>query len=120
MKPYKGYVGSIEYSVEDKCFHGSLVGIQDVVTFESDMIEGLQQAFEASVDDYLEWCAELGQSPKKPKSGKLAVRLAPEIHEMVSTAAVSEAKSVNQWISDTLADAAEKQLQDNSIKIKIR
>jgi len=68
----------------------------------------------------LEACDQWGQEPQKPKSGKLAVRITPEIHEMVATAATNDAKSINQWIADVLKEAAEKRLADNSIKIRIR
>lgn len=119
-KPYKGYIPEIWYEPDDKCFHAVAQGIKNIIHAESETIEGLQTAFAESVDCYLEICTEKGFTAQKPKSGKLAVRLAPEIHEMVSVAAVADAKSINQWISDILADAAEKRLQDNSIKIKTR
>ena len=120
MRPYKGYVGTVEYSADDRCFHGTLLGIRDFVTYESGLIEGLQKAFEDSVDDYLEACKQFGREPQKPKSGKLAVRLAPEVHEMVATAAVADAKSINQWIADVLEDAATRRIEEGSTKIRIR
>ncbi len=119
IRPYKGYVPEIWYEPDDKAFHAMAQGIRSTIHAEAAQFEDVQREFEISVDTYLEACLEWNIEPQKPKSGKLAVRLAPEIHEMVSTAAVSDAKSVNQWISDTLAEAAEKRLRNNSIKIKI-
>lgn len=120
IKSYKGYTPEFWYEPADEAFHGWIQGIKNVVHFEADKIENVQKEFEASVDDYLEACKEWRQEPQKPKSGKIAVRLAPEVHEMVATAATNEAKSVNQWIAETLKEAAEKRLSDKSIKIKVR
>ena len=57
---YKSYTGSIETSVEDGVLHGSVLDIKDVITFEGTTIEELKQAFQDSVDDYLEFCQEMG------------------------------------------------------------
>jgi predicted HicB family RNase H-like nuclease len=118
MKPYKGYVGSIAFDDEDMVFHGRVLGLRDVVTFEADSAEGLVSAFHESVDDYLAFCTERGTDPQKPYSGKLALRTTPEIHALLSRAASSDGKSVNQWISDTLADVARKRVEQGSTKIQ--
>lgn len=120
MRSYKGYYPSIWYEEDDKSFHGLVEGIRDTVHFEAESAAELEQAFRDSVDEYVEWCRKLGRKPEKPYSGKIALRLAPEIHEMVSEAAVSEAKSINQWIADTLKEAAEKQIESGSTRIRIR
>jgi len=120
IQSYKGYVPEIWYEPDDHAFHAVAQGIRSVIHAEADTLELIQKEFELSVDTYLEVCAEDGIEPDKPKSGKLAVRLAPEIHEMVSVAATSDAKSVNQWITDTLKEAAEKRLAEGSIKIRIK
>jgi len=120
MKPYKGYAGSIEFDDEDMVFHGRVLGLRDVVTFEADTAEGLVSAFHESVDDYLAFCAENGVDPQKPYSGKLALRTTPEIHALLSMAASSDGKSVNQWVSDTLADVARKRVGESSTKVRGR
>ncbi len=118
MKPYKGYVGSIAFDDEDMVFHGRVLGLRDVVTFEAGSAEELVSAFHESVDDYLAFCEERGIDPQKPYSGKLALRTTPEIHALLSQAASSDGKSVNQWISDTLAEVARKRVQLGSTKIQ--
>lgn len=114
MKAYKGYVGTIEFDEDDLVFHGRLAGIRDIVTFEADTARDLVQAFHDSVDDYLEFCAERDHSPQKPFSGKLLLRLSPDLHGRVTSAAARRASSVNQWIADTLAEAAERELDGDS------
>ena len=65
---YKGYVGVAHYESGMEAFRGELVHIKDVVTFEGASVDELREAFEASVDEYLTFCEELGQKPNKPYS----------------------------------------------------
>jgi len=58
---YKGYIGSIKYSSEDKCFFGKLEMIDDLVTFEATTALELEEIFHAVVEDYLETCKALGR-----------------------------------------------------------
>jgi predicted HicB family RNase H-like nuclease len=105
---YKGYAARIEYSDEDECFIGHIAGIQDVVGFHGDSVAALREAFEEAVNDYLETCEKLNRPPQKPYSGNLMLRVPPEIHAAVATAAEVSGKSINQWAADTF-DRAVKQ-----------
>ncbi len=104
---YKGYAGKIEYSDEDKSFIGHIAGIRDIVGFHGDSVTELQAAFEEAVDDYLETCAMLNRSPQKPYSGKLMLRLPPEIHAAVAVAAEISGKSINQWAAEKFAEVVQ-------------
>jgi len=120
VKPHKGYVGSIEYSTEDKCFHGKVLGVRDVITFEGSNMEDLEAEFRASVDDYLGYCKSRGRKPDKPYSGKLPFRTTPEHHRLITQAAAASAKSINQWMDEILAEAANRQVRSGNLKIKVR
>ncbi len=63
--------------------------------------------FHAGVDHYLEDCARTGRNPQKPASGKLMLRIRPEVHSAVSIAAHASGKSINQWVDEVLARAVE-------------
>ena len=63
---YKGYTTHIEYSDEDGCFVGDLVGIRDIVCFHADSLEEIRIVFEEAVDDYLLACKEFNRQPQKP------------------------------------------------------
>ena len=102
---WRGYAARIEYSDEDRCLIGHIVGIRDVIGFHADNVTDLRRAFEEAVDDYLAFCAEQGIKPQRPASGKISLRIPPEIHAAVNAAAALSGKSVNQWISDTLVKA---------------
>ena len=98
---YKGYPARVEYSEEDGCFVGHIVGINDIVGFHGDSVAELRQAFEEAVDDYVETCERLGRAPQKPYSGNLMLRIPPDVHAAVAAAAEVTGKSINQWATET-------------------
>lgn len=106
MLNYKGYTGHIEVDLDAGILHGSVLDIKDVVTFEGKTIEEAKQAFQDSIDDYLEFCAELGDEPDKPFSGKLPFRTTPDHHRLIFFAAKKAGKSVNSWMDEVLAKSA--------------
>ena len=103
--PYKGYCGYAEYDQNAGLFHGDVVGTRDVITFEGRTIAELRTAFQVSVDDYLDFCRERGESPEKPLSGKFVVRLDPKLHWQLSMLAQQTGKSLNSLVVQAL-DAA--------------
>ena len=103
---YKGYTGIVEFDDEADIFHGEVANLRDVITFQGRSVDELREAFEGSVDDYLAWCIERGKEPDKPFSGKFMVRVAPETHRDISTAAQKSGKSLNAWVADNLASAS--------------
>jgi len=102
MLKYKEYSGHVEYDDEAKSFHGEVLDTRDVITFQGKSVDEIEQSFRDSIDDYLEFCQERGENPDKPFSGKLVLRMSPELHYKVFVKAVKAGKSVNKWISDTL------------------
>ena len=72
---YKGYTGHVEYDDEAKIFHGEVLGIKDVVTFQGTTVDEIEQAFKDSIDDYLAFCAQRGEEPDRPFSGKFNLRI---------------------------------------------
>lgn len=57
---YKGYIGQVEYDDENRIFSGSVINTRDVITFQGESVQELENAFHESVDDYLTWCREDG------------------------------------------------------------
>ena len=106
MMDYKGYVGMVEFDDEADIFHGEVVNLRDVITFQGRSVDELRRAFEESVDDYLAWCAERGKQPDRPFSGKFVVRLDPQTRRSISAAAQKAGMSLNTWVKQNLAAAA--------------
>jgi len=80
---YKGYIGSIEYSPDDKCFFGKLEMIDDLVTFEANNAKELEANFQNAVDEYLETCKRLDREPQKVYKGVFNVRIEPELQKRI-------------------------------------
>lgn len=99
---YKGYAARIEYSEEDDYFVGHIAGINDVVGFHADSVSKLHKAFEEAVDDYLETCKKAGRDPQKPYSGRIMLRIPPELHAKVAMLAEIQGKSLNSWVTEVL------------------
>lgn len=102
---YKGYSARIEYSDEDDCFVGHIAGIKDIIGFHADSVKALHKAFEEAINDYLETCKKLNRPPEKPYSGKILLRIAPELHARVAIQAELHGKSLNSWVSELLSKA---------------
>jgi predicted HicB family RNase H-like nuclease len=107
MMEYKGYIGKAEFDDEANIFHGEVINIRDVVTFQGKSVTALRKAFKDSVDDYLDFCKERNESPDKPFSGKLMLRLNPEQHRKIFIHSRLEGKSLNTWIADALDQVIE-------------
>lgn len=103
---YKNYAAKIEYSDEDDCFIGHIAGINDVIGFHADSVAELHAAFEEAVDDYIETCIKLGRVPQKPYSGRILLRIPPEIHARVAMMAEARGKSLNSWMMELLSKVA--------------
>lgn len=64
---YKGYHTKIEIGFEDGIFYGQIEGIRDFVNFMSDVNEGIPgiiREFHSAVDDYIDFCHEVGKQPE--------------------------------------------------------
>lgn len=108
MMTYKGYTADIQVDTEAGILFGRVLDINDLVTFKGKTVEEIAQEFHNSIDDYLAFCEELGEDPDKPFSGKLPFRTTPEHHRKIFIAAKKAGKSINAWMDEVLAVAADK------------
>lgn len=102
---YKGYIGSVTFDDEAGILHGSVVNTRDVITFQGESVAEVRQAFRESVEDYVAFCAELGEEPEKPMSGKFNVRIAPLLHAHAVAMARSQDISLNTLVEQAIAQA---------------
>jgi len=99
---YKGYSGSIEYSEDDAVFHGKVIGIKALISFEGDSVSLITQDFHNSVDEYLDFCVENGYEPEKPFKGSFNVRIAPELHRQLALYSSSSGRSLNSSVEEAI------------------
>jgi predicted HicB family RNase H-like nuclease len=100
---FKGYIGSVEYSSEDKCLFGKIEMIEDLVTFEASTVQELETNFQNAVNDYIETCKLLGREPQKAFKGVFNVRVNPEIHRKLYEEALRAGTSLNTFVKDILS-----------------
>ena len=105
MMKYKGYTGVVQFDDEAMIFHGEVVGLRDIITFRGETPEELKKEFKKSINGYLDWCKELGQEPEKPYSGRFNLRISPDLHAKIHTAAKAHGESLNSFVEHTLERA---------------
>lgn len=106
---YKGYFAKISFDERDDIFWGKVIGIKDSITFEGETVAQLTEDFHNAIDHYLDDCKKEGITPAKPYSGKLTLRVSPDVHAEIAAAASHAGKSLNKWVADKLAQAVQSQ-----------
>ena len=104
MMTYKGYGAKVEFDYDAQVFHGQVINTRDVIFFEATSVDELNREFKFSIDDYLAMCAERGEEPDRPFSGKVPLRINPEVHRAATMAAKADGKSLNAWLVDTIEE----------------
>ncbi len=99
---YKGYIGQVTLDEEAGVFHGQVLNTRDIITFQGRTVKQLRKALKDSIEDYLAFCAERGEDPEKPLSGRFVLRINPDLHRAVAIAAAREGKSLNKWVAERL------------------
>ncbi len=103
---HDGYIARIDYDEDREVFHGRVVNLKHVISFEGKTPEQLKKEFAASVDFYLALCKRRNIEPDQPYSGKFVLRVDPELHRSIAVAAEREGQSLNTWAKEALAEAA--------------
>jgi len=105
MLQHKGYYGSIEASVDDNCFFGKLEFISDLVNFEGETLEQLNNSFIDAAEDYILTCAKIGKEPEKPCKGSFNIRIGHDLHLAAYLRAKEINVSLNEYVRKTIAKA---------------
>ena len=105
---YKGYTARLEFSEDDGVFWGKVLGSPATtsISFEGETVAQLTQDFHNAIDFYIADCVKNGKVALKPASGKLMLRVAPEVHSAALVAAQASGVSLNQWAAKALQAAA--------------
>ena len=101
---HQGFYGTVEYSSEDEVFHGKIIGINDLITFEGDSVGSLKDGFVNAVEDYIALCEEVGKPPLKSFKGSFNVRLTPELHRKAFISAAAQHISLNAFVESAISD----------------
>jgi predicted HicB family RNase H-like nuclease len=102
---YEGYTARVEYDERDDIFVGRVLGLRSIISFHGETVAQLRQELVAAISDYLADCAEQGTTPEKPASGKLLLRVSPDVHGKALIQAQAMGKSLNQWATEAIEHA---------------
>ncbi len=99
---YRGYHTKIEFDSEEFILRGKIEGINDLVNFECENLENLEKEFHEAVDEYLNFCREVGKEPDKEYKGSFNVRIPPELHKKLAVAAIQCGDSLNATVEKAI------------------
>src|SRR5690606_34960259 len=99
---YKGYLGTVEFSADDKVFFGKIQGMNDLILFEGESVSELENSFNESVDDYMETWIEIGKETNKTFKGSFNVRVNKRVHQKLFMLAAKKGMSLNQLVNKSL------------------
>ena len=99
---YKNYTGSVSFSEEDACFHGKVIGIKALISFEGNSVNSITNDFHDAVDEYLKFCERKGIEPEKPFKGSFNVRINADLHRKLALTANSRGVSLNTLVEDAI------------------
>jgi predicted HicB family RNase H-like nuclease len=102
---HKGYTARVEFDERDSIFVGRVLGLRTMISFHGETVAELRSEFETAIEEFLRDCKEQGVRPEKPASGKLMLRVPPEVHGAALVAAQAAGKSLNQWATEVLEEA---------------
>lgn len=96
---YKGYYCIVNFSPDDECLFGKILGIADSISFHSNTAKEIRKAFEEAVDDYLATCKKIGKKPLKSVKGSFNVRVSPKTHLKALIKAETEGETLNKIVT---------------------
>ena len=99
---YKNYTGSVVFSAEDSCFHGKVIGIKSLISFEGNCVNSITEDFHKAIDEYLKICDDSGKEPEKPFKGSFNVRIDTELHRKLALSASLRGVSLNTLVEDAI------------------
>lgn len=95
---HKGYTAKVLYDDASGSLHGEVIDLREELVFTANSVAQLKREFHAAVDGYLLDCATRGIEPAKPFSGKLLLRLPPELHRRAAITAAALDVSLNDFL----------------------
>ena len=101
---YKNYNGTIEYSREDRCLFGKVIGIKSLLSYEGASVKELEEDFKDVIDGYLADCQERNIEPEQPYKGTFNVRISPELHRNIAIYAIEHGKSLNAAVEEAIGN----------------
>ena len=100
---YKGYLGTIQFSENDNCFYGKVLGMQRAcITYEGENASELLDDFKGAIDMYLEHCQRKEIKPEEPYNDLLNIHLPSDTHIKAVMYAENHGTSIDAFVGDLI------------------
>lgn len=101
---YKNYNGTIEYSDEDGCFFGKVMGVNSLISYEGSSLQELESGFEEAVDDYLQHCKAKGLEPEQPYKISVSVNISFDLYNRITSYATRKGRSLSSIVEEAIVN----------------
>jgi len=101
---YNGYLGTVEFALEGNVFHGKVIGIDGLISYEGKNLESLRQDFEEAIDDYFTMCKDNDIELQKPHFSHLSVKIPLTLHKHLAAFSIKNNKTLSEAVEEALAD----------------
>jgi len=99
---YKNYVAKVVFDEEANIFHGEVINIRDVITFEGSSVDELKKSFKDSIDDYIDFCISRNEKPNSTLNGFLSLNIPVSNQNLLRNAAKKAGKDFEEWVLEVL------------------
>jgi predicted HicB family RNase H-like nuclease len=96
----------ISFDPEIGLFRGEFLELNGGADFYASSVAEMELEGRKSLKVFMEICREKNIEPKRSFSGRFNVRIEPSVHAAAVMAAAAENKSLNEWVAETIAEAA--------------
>lgn len=110
LMEYKNYHAAIQYDDEDKLFIGTIIGINDSISFHGKTVKELKRKLKSSIDDYVAMCHSVGKEPEKEYSGNMNIKITHEDHQKAKRIAEEKGISINKLFSSLIHSELQKKI----------
>ena len=98
---YKKYAASVDYSEDDACYVGEVIGMNHtIIAFDGNTIDEAFARFKEMIDDHPNMCAKLGIEPEIPST--ISISLPTDLYMEVSEKAEHKGVTVRKLIAEAL------------------
>lgn len=101
-----GHRAVIAFDPDIGMFRGEFLGLSGGADFYAADVESLMREGRTSLGVYLQACEARGISPYRRFSGRFNVRISPDLHAEIVSAAEASGMSLNQWVEKALSECA--------------
>jgi len=96
---YRGYIGSVEFSQEDECFFGKVLGVRGLISYEGESVKELKEDFQNAIDEHIDF---LERTAKENEKDTRTIHMTPVLWQNAMRTAESRGLTMDLLIEESL------------------